>query len=51
MHVTCDNATNNGTMVEELALLLDGFDGQDSHVRCFLHVLSLVVKALLREFD
>ena len=38
-------------MVEHLVELLPEFDSQRSRVRCFLHVLSLVVKALIREFD
>ncbi|PIL31003.1 hypothetical protein GSI_05696 [Ganoderma sinense ZZ0214-1] len=51
VHITCDNASNNDKMIKELVELLLGFDGERSHVRCFLHVLSLIVKALLHEFN
>ena len=38
-------------MIEVLEGLLEGFDGAQGHVRCFLHVLSLVAKAVIRYFD
>ncbi|PIL26839.1 hypothetical protein GSI_11103 [Ganoderma sinense ZZ0214-1] len=49
--VTCDNATNNDTMIDMLADKIPGFNGQCAHVRCFLHVLNLITKALLKQFD
>ena len=51
--VTCNNASNNDTMVEAMSenVRLPSFDGHRAHVRCFLHVLSLVVKSLLKQFD
>jgi hypothetical protein len=44
--VVCDNAANNGTMLNELGQLLekDGFGGGSARVRCFAHTLNLVVK-------
>ncbi|OJT07830.1 hypothetical protein TRAPUB_1276 [Trametes pubescens] len=51
MGITCDNASNNDTMVEELKDLLPGFPGNDYRVRCFAHVLNLVVKSLIKHFD
>ena len=49
--VTCDNASNNDTMVDEMARRIAVFEGTFSRVRCFAHVVNLVVKSLLRQFD
>ncbi|PIL33222.1 hypothetical protein GSI_04672 [Ganoderma sinense ZZ0214-1] len=51
--VTCDNASNNDTMVSAMTEdeRLPSFDGHRARVRCFLHVLSLIVKTLLKQFD
>ena len=49
--MTCDNATNNDVMIEELEILTPEFAGFASHTRCFLHIVNLVAKALLRQFD
>lgn len=38
-------------MIEELANLLDDFPGPANQTRCFLHVLNLVVKSIIRQFD
>ena len=38
-------------MVQELAQLTDGFAGSATHIRYFLHVINLVAKSLLRQFD
>lgn len=51
MGITCDNASNNDTMVEELMDLLPGFPGDLYRVRCFAHVLNLVAKSLIKHFD
>ncbi len=51
LSITCDNATNNDRMVEELAQRIPSFSGQTSHVRCFAHVINLVAKSLLKQFD
>ncbi|KAG1800170.1 uncharacterized protein BJ212DRAFT_1287405, partial [Suillus subaureus] len=49
--VTCDNATNNTVMVENLAEALPSFSGRANHMRCFLHTINLVAKSLLKEFN
>ncbi|KAF8546236.1 hypothetical protein OG21DRAFT_1375408, partial [Imleria badia] len=49
--VTCDNAANNGVMVDELETQVLGFGGAASYTRCFLHVINLVAKSLIRQFD
>lgn len=42
--VTCDNAESNAIMLREMMKLLPGFHGAQVRVRCFGHVLNLVVK-------
>lgn len=38
-------------MIEELAILIDDFPGAANQTRCFLHVLNLVVKSIIKQFD
>ena len=38
-------------MIEELANLLDNFPGPANQMQCFLHILNLVVKSIIRQFD
>jgi hypothetical protein len=38
-------------MIEELAMLIDDFPGPANQTRCFLHILNLVVKSIIRQFD
>jgi hypothetical protein len=38
-------------MVTELADLLEDFPGPANQTRCFTHVLNLVVKSIIRQFD
>ncbi|KAF8546743.1 hypothetical protein OG21DRAFT_1375889, partial [Imleria badia] len=49
--VMCDNASNNDAMVQEMMSLVDGFAGPSAHTRCFLHIINLVTKTLLCQFD
>ena len=42
--LTADNASNNNTLVDDLSDLLDGFQGSLTRIRCFAHILNLVVK-------
>ena len=51
LSITCDNASNNDTMIKELANLIDEFPGPVNQTRCFTHVLNLVVKSIIRQFD
>jgi len=41
--VTADNAFNNRTMCVALARILPVFRGTQSYVRCFAHILNLIV--------
>ncbi|OJT07894.1 hypothetical protein TRAPUB_1210 [Trametes pubescens] len=45
--VTVDNTENNTTMLKEMHELVPEFRGECVRVRCFGHVLNLVVKAVL----
>lgn len=38
-------------MTEQLGQLLVAFNGDYSRTRCFLHILNLVAKSMLRQFD
>lgn len=49
--MVCDNATNNDIMVERLNELVSTFKGQNSRVRCFAHVLNLVARSIITQFD
>ena len=51
LSITCDNASNNDTMIKELANLIDEFPGPANQTWCFTHVLNLVVKSIIRQFD
>ena len=51
LSITCDNASNNDKMIKELAYLIDDFPGPANQTRCFTHILNLVVKSIIRQFD
>jgi hypothetical protein len=51
LSVTCDNASNNDKMIDELEDIVEEFSGSINHTRCFLHIINLVVKSVLRQFD
>jgi hypothetical protein len=42
-----DNATNNDTALDALSISIPGVDRKQSRLRCFGHIINLVVKALL----
>ena len=49
--VTCDNASNNDKMIENLADLIEHFPGAVNQICCFVHILNLVAKSILQQFD
>ncbi|EIW56577.1 uncharacterized protein TRAVEDRAFT_81300, partial [Trametes versicolor FP-101664 SS1] len=51
LSVTCDNASNNDTMITHMSDLLAKFQGQYARTRCFLHITNLTAQSLLHEFD
>lgn len=38
-------------MIDELEELVDNFRGACNRTRCFLHIVNLVAKSLLKQFD
>jgi hypothetical protein len=50
LSITCDNASNNDTMIAELEDLCPEFSSIN-HTRCFLHIINLVARTLVRQFD
>jgi hypothetical protein len=38
-------------MITELADLLDDFPGEANRTRCFAHILNLVAKSIIKQFD
>ena len=49
--MTCNNALVNDTMIDALAELLPAFPGGVNRMRCFTHILNLVVKVIFHQFD
>ncbi|KAF8325139.1 hypothetical protein F5887DRAFT_826223, partial [Amanita rubescens] len=50
LSITCDNATNNDVMVAKLERLLPDYSPLDRS-RCFLHVVNLIAKSIVKQFD
>ena len=50
LSVTCDNTSNNDTMVLEMEKLLTEFL-EVNHTCCFAHILNHIAKSLLKQFD
>ena len=38
-------------MIDELSVLLEKFPGAANQTRCFTHILNLVAKSILKQFD
>ena len=51
LSITCDNTSNNDTMIAELANLLDDFPGAANQTWCFTYILNLIVKSVIQQFD
>jgi hypothetical protein len=51
LSITCDNTSCNNTMIAELANLLANFPGQANQTCCFLHIINLVAKSIIQQFD
>ncbi|GBE82272.1 putative AC9 transposase [Sparassis crispa] len=49
--ITTDNASPNDVMIDEPAKLIESFQGQANRARCFDHIINLVAKSLLHQFD
>jgi hypothetical protein len=51
LSITCDNASPNDLMIDALAGLVVAFPGATNQTCCFTHILNLVVKVILCQFD
>jgi hypothetical protein len=51
LSITCDNASPNDTMIDELEVMLEDFPGAPNRTRCFTHILNLVAKSVMKQFD
>ncbi|KIY62322.1 hypothetical protein CYLTODRAFT_459092 [Cylindrobasidium torrendii FP15055 ss-10] len=51
LSVTCNNVSNNTTMLEVLERILPGFGGTKYQVRCFAYTLNLTAEATLCQFE
>jgi hypothetical protein len=49
--ITADNASPNDVMIDKLVDMLLNFSGQANHCCCFLHIVNLIAKTLLKQFD
>jgi hypothetical protein len=51
LSITCDNASNNDEMIRKLEELIDEFKGPESQTRCFTHILNLIAKSIMQQFN
>src|SRR6266704_1670635 len=51
LSITCDNAMANDTMIDYLADTLETFPGSANWTCCFAHILNLVAKCIMQQFD
>ena len=53
LSVTCNNnnASPNNTVIKKLSKLLKSFPGNANHTCRFLHILNLVAKSMIQQFD
>ena len=49
--ITCDNASCNNRMVKELEFMLEDYVGEVGHAHCFLHIVSIIAKTIIKQFD
>jgi hypothetical protein len=51
LSVTCDNASVNETMINEMETTLEDFPGSANRTRCFDHVINIVARTITKAFD
>ena len=51
MSITCDNASANDVMIDDLPQHLPNFPGKPNHTQCFNHTIALVAMRIVRQFD
>ncbi|KAF8976044.1 hypothetical protein BDQ17DRAFT_1183553, partial [Cyathus striatus] len=50
LSITCDNASNNNSMINALDDMPGSFS-KVNHICCFLHVNNLIAQTFVRQFD
>jgi hypothetical protein len=51
LSITADNTKTNDTMIDELEQLLSDFPGRVNQMRCFAHIINLIAKTIVKQFD
>ncbi|KAH9968256.1 hypothetical protein BC827DRAFT_1122499, partial [Russula dissimulans] len=51
LSVACDNASANDKMIVRLSQILPVFRGERMHIWCFLHIVNLIAKVIIHQFD
>jgi hypothetical protein len=51
LSITCDNASCNDTMIDELEDMIPKFPGAANRTRCFNHIVALVAVRVVQQFD
>ena len=51
LNMTCDKVTENDVMIDHLATILEEFSGFPNQTCCFAHILNLVAKCIMQQFD
>ncbi|KAF9470929.1 hypothetical protein BDN70DRAFT_763176, partial [Pholiota conissans] len=51
LSMTCDNAICNDIVIDYLGKLLEAFLSAANCTCCFIHILNLVARCILKQFD
>jgi hypothetical protein len=51
LSITCDNTSNNDTMIQALGELINMFSGEARRTCCFEHIVNLIAKSIIQQFD
>src|ERR1700722_2721168 len=51
LSITCDNTSSNDTMIIKLVKILNIFPGPANRTRCFTHILNLIARSIIWQFD
>jgi hypothetical protein len=51
LSITCNNASNNDKMIDKLEEILTKFGGSASQTCCFAHIINLIAKTIISQFD
>jgi hypothetical protein len=47
----CNNTSNNNKMIDKLEEILTEFSGPASQMCCFAHIINLIAKTIISQFD